>query len=316
MQERFRCSGGEHSELSLAEAPWGDSLFQRERLITLAVITTFLSLIPTTYVALISNSMTLYADLLRCVGEFVAIVVSLVVLKKASLNEGRLFNYGYGKMEQLAGVAVAGALFLSFLLSFVSGIHGLLVPSRVVNGEAGLALAILSVGGNAFMWFSNEVTHNRAPSPIANSQRRLFRAKTLASVVVALSICGSIYLPSGDLALMVDPLGAIAISLFMLRQSYTLTAASVPDLIDYALEAGLLRSLDSILADHASQYLKVERVRSRRAGRHCHIEVVIAFPPDIRLAELHTSMSQIRAAVEAGVPGAEVVIIPTTPNNL
>ena len=285
-------------------------LLSQERLVSLAVITTFLSLIPTTYVAVVSNSVTLYADLLRCLGEFFAIVVAFTVLKKVSLNETKRFNYGYGKLEQLAGMAVAAALFLTFLVSFFNGVHGVIAPTPLEGALAGLILAGLSILGNGVMWVCNAIAHQRAPSSISESQARLFRAKTLATLVVCVSIGGGLYLPHHTTALFLDPIGSIVLSLFMLHQAYILVSASVPDLIDYAIEEGLQRSLESILDENASLYGTVREIRSRRSGRRIHIEIVATFNPALPFSEVYDSMTTLRELVAKALPSSEVIIIP------
>jgi cation diffusion facilitator family transporter len=285
-------------------------LLSRERLVTLAVVTTFLSLLPTAYVAGVSNSITLYADLLRCLGEFFAIVVAFTVLKKVSRNETRRFNYGYGKLEQLAGIAVAAALFLTFLVSFFNGVHGVISPAPLEGAQPGLILAGLSILGNGAMWGCNFVANLRTPSAVSESQARLFRAKTFATLVVCVSLAGGLYLPHHGIAIFLDPLGSIVLSLFMLHQAYTLVSASVPDLIDYAIEEGLQRSLEKILQENSSLYATVKEVRSRRSGRRIHIEIVATFDGALPFSQVHRSMMSLRELVGTALPGSDVTIIP------
>lgn len=284
---------------------------KKENLVLVAVFTTFLSLLPTAYAALISNSTTLFADLLRCLGEFFAIVASWVVLLKMSRNETARFNYGYGKLEQLAGIAVAAALFLTFLVSLTSGIRGLIVPTRLENAEFGFIFALLSVGGNAFLWTSNYIADARSPSPIAESQWRLFRAKTCATMVVVTSLGIALAFADSEASVYVDPLGSIALSLFMLWQSYTLVSASVPDLIDYAIEESLQKTLDTILADHRDDYSHVEKVRSRRTARRVYLELFLSFPADLPFGEVHRRVMLLKHSIEERFPGADTTVIPS-----
>ena len=294
------------------------SLFERplkkESLVAIAVITTLLSLSPTAYAALISNSTTLLADLLRCLGEFFAILASWLVLRKMSRNETSRFNYGYGKLEQLAGVAVAAALFLTFLVSIVSGIRGLIIPTKLENAEFGFLFAIASVAGNIFLWTSNYIADVRAPSPIAESQWRLFRAKACASLVVVISLGVALAFSDSAASVYVDPLGSIALSLFMLWQSYTLVSSSVPDLIDYALEETLQGTLERVLAEQQSTYLRLEKVRSRRTARKIYIEIFLAFPPELQFGDVHARVMQLKHAIEEHFPGADVTVIPSLPS--
>jgi cation diffusion facilitator family transporter len=284
---------------------------KKENLVLVAVFTTFLSLLPTAYAALISNSTTLFADLLRCLGEFFAIVASWVVLLKMSRNDTTRFNYGYGKLEQLAGIAVAAALFLTFLVSLTSGIRGLIVPTKLENAEFGFIFALLSVGGNAFLWTSNYIADARSPSPIAESQWRLFRAKTCATMVVVTSLGVALAFADSQTSVYVDPLGSIALSLFMLWQSYTLVSASVPDLIDYAIEESLQKTLDTILADHREDYSHVEKVRSRRTARRVYLELVLSFPADLPFGEVHRRVMLLKHSIEERFPGADTTVIPS-----
>lgn len=280
----------------------------REKLVAIAVFTTFLSLIPTGYVALISNSTTLLADLLRCLGEFFSIVVAWVVMARMAQNDTVRFNYGYGKLEQLAGMAVAAALFLTFLISFFSGVRGLIFLHPIENAGPGLIFALLSVLGNITLWFSNYFSNQREPSPISESQWRLFRAKTCATLIVALSLALSL---SGlPVAPYFDPLGSISLSLFMLWQAYTLVSASVPDLIDYAIEDNLQRTLESLLSDHRHLYTRMERVRSRRTARKIYIEILLAFDPNLQFGTVCSSTQEIRKAVSRAFPSADVTVAP------
>ena len=284
---------------------------QKENLVLVAVFTTFLSLLPTAYAAFISNSTTLFADLLRCLGEFFAIVASWAVLIKMSRDERSRFNYGYGKLEQLAGIAVAAALFLTFLVSLTSGIRGLIVPSKLENAEFGFFFALLSVAGNALLWGSNYVADARSPSPIAESQWRLFRAKTCATMVVVISLGVALAFSDSQTSVYVDPLGSIALSLFMLWQSYTLVSASVPDLIDYAIEESLQKTLDTILVDHRGDYSHVEKVRSRRTARRVYLELFLSFPAELPFGEVHRRVMLLKHSIEARFPGADITVIPS-----
>lgn len=289
------------------------STFNRERLVLIAVGTTFLSLVPTAFVAFISTSTTLLADLLRCVGEFFAILVSWIVLRRMSAGDSKRFNYGYGKLEQLGGIAVAAALFLTFLVSLFSGIRGIISPQQVENAQLGFLFAILSVMGNGFMWGMNYITNTKQPSPIAECQWRLFRAKTCATLVVMISLATAMYASNSFLKLYMDPIGTIALSVFMLWQAYTLSSASVPDLIDYAIEESLQGALDTIIEEHRHLYVRVEQVRSRRNPQKVFIELFLSFEPQLPFHEVHRRVMTIKRAIEGRFPRSDVVVIPSLP---
>jgi ferrous-iron efflux pump FieF len=293
------------NESSITEA------LTKERLVSVAVITTFLSLVPTAYAALVSNSTTLLADLLRCVAEFAAIFLSWIILRKVAKAETSRFNYGFGKLEQLACVAVAASLFGTFLLAFVLGIRRIISPETVVNAEFGLALALLSVVGNGSLWILNHVSFSKTSSPVADSQWRLFRAKTLATVVVVLSLSGALFLPHFSWSAYIDGVGSVGLSLFMLWSAYSLISSSVPDLIDCALEETLEQRVREILKGFEDKYIALERMRSRRVIKRVHLELFISFQPGLSFGSVHETVMSVKGAILQHLPGADVLVIPS-----
>lgn len=293
------------SELSITEA------LTKERLVSVAVITTFLSLVPTAYAALVSNSTTLLADLLRCLAEFAAIFLSWIILRKVAKGETSRFNYGFGKLEQLACVAVAASLFGTFLLAFVLGIRRIIAPETVVNAEFGLLLAVLSVLGNGSLWILNYISFSKTSSPVADSQWRLFRAKTLATVLVVISLSGALFFPNYGWSAYLDGFGTVGLSLFMLWSAYSLISSSVPDLIDCALEETLEQRVREILKGFEDKYISLERMRSRRVIKRVHLELFISFQPGLSFGSVHETVMAVKGAILQHLPGADVLVVPS-----
>jgi ferrous-iron efflux pump FieF len=285
----------------------------KERLVLFGVVTTFLSLLPTAYAALISNSTTLLADLLRCASEFLAIFASWLILRKVAAGDTARFNYGFGKLEQLASVAVASALFLTFLIALTIGLRRLFLPEPVENVTFGLILALLSVGGNAFLWILNYLSYKSSRSPISDSQWRLFRAKTMATVVVLASLSGTMFFPQANWSLYVDGVGSILLSLFMLWSAYSLMLLSVPDLIDCAVEEALEKTIQDLLAQFSADYIALERMRSRRVLKRIYVELFISFDPQRDFGDVHETVMKLKQTVREKLPGAEVLVIPSVP---
>jgi divalent metal cation (Fe/Co/Zn/Cd) transporter len=234
-------------------------------------------------------------------------------LRKVAAADTARFNYGFGKLEQLASVAVASALFLTFLIALTIGLRRLFLPEVVENVGFGLILALLSVGGNAFLWVLNYLSYCRSRSPISDSQWRLFRAKTMATVVVLASLSGAVLFPTAAWSLYIDGVGSILLSVFMLWSAYSLVSVSVPDLIDCAVEETLQVRIEELLAGFSTCYVKLERMRSRRVLKRIYVELFISFDTRLPFGEVHETVMNIKEVVCEKLPGAEVLVIPSAP---
>jgi divalent metal cation (Fe/Co/Zn/Cd) transporter len=184
------------------------------------------------------------------------------------------------------------------------------MPEVVVNTEFGFALAVLSLFGNSFLWVANYISFSRQGSPVSDAQWRLFRAKTMATLVVALSLGAGLFFATFSWTVYFDGLGSVLLSLFMLWSAYALVSSSVPDLIDCALEESLQGPIRDVLERYREHYIGPSKVRSRRTGKVIFVEIFISFAPLQTLGKVHDIARCIAQEVEAKLTGAEVIVVP------
>jgi len=293
----------------LSETP---QLKDKERLVRLAAFSTFFSLIPTAYAAYLSNSVTLLADLLRCIAEFLAIFLSWLVLRKIVSGGGKRFDYGYGKLEELSSLGVAAAMLVAFSGSLLSGFKRLWDPVLLHNPGFGLGLALLSVMGNSFLWRRNYLYTKTSASSLIDSQRRLFRSKAIISLVVVVSLTVSWRFSELAFARYMDPLGSFVIALFLLRSAYLIVSDSMSDLIDCSVEEALQLVILKMLIKHEHEYVGLHAIRSRRSGPAVYIDLLLEFDKQRKMESVQHAIDSIRVELEAQVPGSKVNVIPSS----
>ena len=276
--------------------------------INLAVLSTFLALFPTFYVWWISNSTALFADLLRSTTEFLAIFVSWLVLRGMSSKKWTGFNYGFGKIEQLASLVVGGALFVSFLIILAIAAHRIYNPVSPENTIAGLLLSILSVIGNAYVWKKNSEEFERKPSPVIDSQRRLFRAKTYACAILVFALIIPMLIDS-SLSMYFDPLGSLIIAFFLLSNAIAITNSSLDDLLDRSIDEAFQMIILKALIKHEDEYKGLKKVRSRRNGTRSQVEIFLELDGKRLLEDIEESVSKIREEIKEDIPEAEIIFV-------
>ena len=287
------------------------ALKSRSRMLLFSVVCTFLSLAPTAYAALVSNSTVLLADLLRCLAEFVAILLSWLVLVKMLREDRSTFNYDFGKLEQLSNLAVAAALFFTFLISVTSSVQRFVNPVPVTGSWFGLVFAILSVLGNGFWWIRNWQYNRESPSPVIAAQANLIRAKTMATLVVTLALGIPVLFGEFSWTIYLDPIGTLILALFVLYSAYAMISASVPDLIDRAIEEELQFIVLKILIAHEGSYQGLEAIRSRRSGGKIYIDLFLQFTDMTNVLQIRNLAALISSELKKSLPNSETTIVPT-----
>ena len=107
--------------------------------------------------------------------------------------------------------------------------------------------------------------------------------------------------------LMLDPLIAIAVGLNILREGARMLRASVDGLMDRSLDTPELERLRAALDALGERGVSWRGLRTRRAGSHAWIDVVVLVPGDWTVDAGHAVADEIEATLAALVEHATVV---------
>jgi cation diffusion facilitator family transporter len=273
------------------------------------VLATFIGLIPTVYATYVSNSITLFSDFLRCFVEFLAVLFAWLVLRQIYKTDASAYNYGFGKFEQIGSLALALAMFVSFLILAYLVQYRIFNPVTLHSTEFGLCVSTLAIFANAAVSYHYYRHSKRNGSPLIISQWKLFRAKTVASTVVVLSLLSAMLSSSEWIKHYSDPIGSSVVALFLLYSAYSIVSASMNDLVDRSLEEVFQLSILRVLVLHEDLYAGFQRVRSRRSGAKMHVDVHLEFDREARMGSVYDAMNTLSAELEKVLPGSDVHIV-------
>ena len=285
----------------------------REKSVLLSLITDFLLFIPDVVAALMANSITLWADVLKCGNELLATFLSWLALRMVRGGRKVRFDYGLGKLENVTGMIMAGAMFISLFIVLHSAIERLRHPMEMHPGGVWLAMILMTAGviANTALWIKNYRVGRRQFSPIIEAQWRMFRTKAFSDLIVLLALTLSVTLHA-PWAIYIDPAASFLIAGFILHSIWGMLANSFYDLLDRTLDESLQLVIVKELATHFDQYKEIHGVRSRRSGSHMYVDLMLEFDGDKKMAEVQEIINRMERALEERIPGCHVLIAPTT----
>ncbi len=296
-----------------ASQPTGREQFvEKERSVFLGLLLGLLVLVPDLIAVILANSVMLLSDLLKSGSETIATFLSYLAIRRVRQGKTFDYNYGQGKLENMSSLAVAGAMLVSWLIVTFSAIERFRHPAPI--GRIGLALFV--TGGsaviNVLIWRKNRRLALAEPSPIIESQWRLYRAKTAANICVLASLLLSSAFREKPWAAYIDPAGAVIVSGFLLLSAYRVITDSVYDLLDRTLDESLQLVILAELATWFNDYVALHGIRSRRSGSNVYIEIFMEFDGEQRMAEVQTLIDRMRASLEEKIKGSHVIIAPAS----
>lgn len=290
------------------------SYARKQRTVLVSLVIDFVLWIPDIIAAVLSGSIVLFADAVKCANEIIATFFAYLTIRKMAKGGAGAYDYGMGKLETITSVVTGGVMFVSLAIVFIIALYRVAVPAELVHDGVylGIVLMVMGVSMNSWLWMKNYRFNQREPSPIMDSQWRLFRAKAFADFSVLAALIASMELSAYSWSLYIDPLASFVIAGFLLFSGYRVITSSLPDLLDKTLDEGLQMVIVRHLALFFDDYTALHGVRSRRSGSNVYIDIFLEFDGGKKMCEVQEIINRIKSSLEAHIPKSSVSIVPAS----
>jgi len=282
-----------------------------ERTALTGVVTCFLGLVLNIISVVLANSLVLVADFFNSLLDFCSVSLSWLTLRRLRRDSRAVFNYGLGKIENLASLMIGLFMLTSVLIMVFLIINRLLHPVRLHGFGIWMGMVCTFVFGiiNGRLWWRSRRHKRIAPSPVVDAQVRLFAVKTLSNTCMFCNfVLGTAI--SHAWIMYLDPFVSCLTLALMINSGWHLLRHSVRDLLDRSLEEPLQMLITKQLVSHFYAYASLDGVRSRYSGRHVFIEIFLGFDARKPLGEIQRVMDGIRMNLEKEIPHSEVTVVP------
>jgi ferrous-iron efflux pump FieF len=291
----------------------GGSYEAKKKAILTSLIVDFVLWIPDIVAAVLSGSIVLFADAVKCANEILATFFAYLTIRKMARGGTGIYDYGMGKFETVTSIITGGVMLVSLALVFSVAIYRIILPEELVQDGVylGIVLMVIGVTMNSWLWWKNYRLWQKDPSPIMDSQWKLFRTKAFSDFTVLVSLFAGLAFAHSPWSLYIDPCASFVIAGFLLFSGYRVIVSSLPDLLDKTLDEELQMVIVQHLAAFFNDYAALHGVRSRRSGSNVYIEIFLEFEKEKPMGEVQASINRIRASLEKNIPKSSVSIVPT-----
>jgi ferrous-iron efflux pump FieF len=291
----------------------GDGL-SREKALRGLFFAGLLDVLLTTTAFLLANSGVLLADFLKTTIELIAITLSWVAIRRVNRGGGKKFEYGLGKLENISSLFVGLVMLLSFLIITANSVHSIIVPGHIQGIGLWISIGsqVIYLGINGGLWIKNRRLSKSAPSPLMDSQTKLFLTRFIGNAFILLSLGLSMALSRFGWSEYIDPAASMVIALSILSATLGIFSSSLYDLLDRTLEEERQIIILAELARHFHDYEELHGIRSRRSGAQVYVEIFLEFDPEKKMGEIQQVIDTIRHDIERKLQGSSVTIALTT----
>ena len=257
-------------------------------------------------IVILSQSVGLMADTIHNFADAGTSIPLWIAFALARRPANRRFTYGYGKVEDVAGVAIVLIIFFSACVAAYESAIKLIHPQPMQYlGWTAIAAVIGFLGNEAVAVFRIRVGKEIGSAAlVADGQHA--RVDGFTSLAVLIGVIGTrLGWP------LLDPLVGIAITIAILFVVKDAARSVWFRLID-GIEPEILEQIERVPVG-VEGVLLVEDVRARWVGHRVHAEASIAVSPKLSVAEGHTLAKDVRRQLMRQVPVLSSVIIHVDP---
>lgn len=256
----------------------------------------------------LSDSVSLLASLMDSVTDIAASGVNLIAVRYAMQEADDNHHYGHGKAESLSAVTQAMFIAGSSLFLIVSALPRLFRPSALNNDWIAIGVMLVSICMTlGLVLYQRHVLRQiDSQSMRADSLNYLNDLLTNSGVLIALILSGLFGLT------IADPIFAILISLFMLRNVWQIIKDAISILMDEALPPEEMEKIRLAIASIEGA-VGVHRLRARKLAHWRMIDMHLEFPDDISLFEAHRINDEVEIAIAAEFDGPCEIMIHLEP---
>src|SRR5262249_44700576 len=256
-----------------------------------------------------SGSVALLADTIHNIADAGTAIPLWIAFTLARRQPSRRFTYGYGRVEDVAGVIVVLTILFSALLAGYESTNRLLRPQSVAHLWPGAVASLIGFAGNEMVAVFRIRVGKQINSAALVADGYHARVDGLTSLGVLLSAVG-VWLGYP----LADPIMGLLITVAIMPMVWESGKAVFGRLLD-GVDPEVIDEITHAI-NHTQGVRDVTEVRLRWSGHRLHAEVNLAVSPRLSVAEGHAIAVEARHQLLHHLPYISNVTIHIDPEDL
>ncbi len=252
-------------------------------------------------VGILSGSVSIISEAIHSGLDLVAAMIAFYSVKVSGNPPDKEHPYGHGKYENVSGVVEALLIFVAAIWIIYEAIKKIVGHQKIEMLGWGFAVMLISALINLFVSKQLYKVAKESDSIALEADALHLKTDVYTSIGVAVGLLSILITRKTIL----DPIIAMLVALFIIRESYILLKNAYNPLLDASLPEDEIKTIQSILNENGVYY---HNLRTRKAGSQKFIDVHVEMPESARLKEVHKKCDEIEDLIKQKFPNSEINI--------
>ena len=250
------------------------------------------------------RSQALIADAVHSLSDVVVSLMLLVSLKVSAVPPDEDHHWGHGNVEYIASTIIGVLLICAAITITVASLTSIVERDMPDPGILAVWAAVISIVANEILFRQGICIGEQMDSPVMIANAWEKRSDAISSLAAMIGVFGA---KIGFRFL--DPLAAIVVGFMIARFGLNTLLSGIKGISDRSFDTETLAGVKKlVLKDKCVR--DIGRLRARQIGQKNWIDLEAIFDPDMKVAEVKSTIAALRKSIMDRFDGiADVVII-------
>lgn len=263
---------------------------------------------------IIGRSSAMVADGVHSLSDFITDIIIIVMVGVSRKKANENYQYGHGKYETFATMAISLVLLGVSIMIFYDGAVGIYHSVKGAEtprpGMIALVMAVVSIlmKEGLFRYTLRWGKKIGSAAVVANAWHH--RSDAISSLTTLLGIAGAMFL--GPHWRILDPIAAMIVSVFIGIVSVKIGMPAVKELLEVSIDKESVERMEEIIGSTPG-VIAFHHLRTRQNGVNYIIDMHIKVAPDISVVEGHDIATEVETRLRKAFGNDLIVTIHVEP---
>lgn len=270
----------------------------------LSIISNSILIILKVIVGILTGSVSIISEAIHSGMDLAASIIAFFSVKISSTPADEEHPYGHGKVENISGVIEALLIFVASIWIIYESVLKIMHPSPIEAAGMGFLVMIVSS-------IVNFLVSKKLYKVAEEEDSIALKADALhlkADVYTALGVGIGLLLIWITKVYFLDPIFAILVAIFILKEAAHLLKEAFNPLLDVRLEDAEIDIIKAAINKHESLFCDFHNLRTRKLGNVRYIDIHIVFPGNTSIQEVDNISNILEKELENSLRNVEVMI--------
>lgn len=255
-------------------------------------------------VGLATGSVSIISEAIHSTMDLLAAIIAFFSVRISDRPADEAHPYGHGKVENISGVIEALLILAASIWIIVEAIRKILNPGEIESVGLGFIVMFISSGVNLIVSKKLYKVAKQEHSIALEADALHLKADVYTSLGVGLGLF-LIWVTNLNY---LDPIVAILVAIFILKEAFELLKSAFNPLLDIKLSDEEIEIIKKNINKYSSVFCNYHDLKTRRSGRTRYAELHLVFPENKSIKAAHDICDKIEYDIKQDLNYSELMI--------